>query len=400
MRVLAAFFLAVFFLADARTGDAALVRRFVGLTDHEGATRFARCGILRINVGADGLVFSGQLRLGPHSFALAGVFDESGNARFGNAETAVRVLVRPRQWPAELACARVLGVDGLPRIVGTVIEQPGDFVTNLEAAPAIYVAAENPPAPLLQTPAELLGLYTIMLPPTSPERLALARSEYPQGSGVGVLRVRASGRITTAGRLADGSILSSGGSLCAGQTWPLWDRLYGGMGGILGMAQLRETLEVSDADALGCTWFKPANRASLRYPEGWPGGIKVDVLGSKYVGPAGGGRRSVFPGLSAPGAQGNARFRLQHGGLADADVRDIDPHTPLLRSANIDAGNRVRVLPPGVEKFSSTLNPANGMITGTFRHNRTHTSASYRAVIFQKQARAFGFFISPPMHAP
>lgn len=266
---------------------------------------------------------------------------------------------------------------------------------HLAAQAAVYTAEANPPPPFVQTPEGWRGRYTLIFPPKLPDEQGLKAGQYPQAHGIGRMKITADGMVIMAGRLADGTAVSQATPLLQGATWALWARVYGGRGGVLGSVAFRDQPGVSDCDGADLAWFKPANGKAASYPNGWPQGLRLDVLGSHYVVPPAETRESVFPGLNAPSPTGNALLRFQGGALKDTNPKDVDPHTGLRRAANINGRNQLLVLKSGREQVTGKLKPTTGEITGRFLHNRSGTFSVYRAVVFQKQARAFGFFLSP-----
>ena len=367
----------------------AVVARFRGLTTGDDAAPFASRGCWMVNVAPDGVTFSGQLRLGRNAWALHGAFDGNGTAIFRSSGIGSRSIDRPGHPTATLTFSRTF-TDGVPQLTGLVEEQgAGGASIQLTAGAALYVAAANPTAPLVQTPTELVGRYTVVFPPRTPVQQGLDAEDFPQGYGVATLTVRTNGQAVLVGRLGDGSAISCTAPITAGNAWPLYVGLMGREGAILGPVQFRDQPNVSDLDATELAWFQPARLTGVRYPQGWPSGIKVDLLGSHYI--ASGG---AFPDLGTPGTQGNARFKLRAGTLGDADASDGDPATPITRSANVRTDNTVTVISPGATQLGCKIDRVTGTFTGTFRHNLTGALITYRGAVLQKQEKGFGYFLS------
>jgi hypothetical protein len=117
--------------------------------------------------------------------------------------------------------------------------------------------------------------------------------------------------------------------------------------------------------------------------------------GSKFERPPGNMQVSVFPGLAAPRITGNAQFFLSGGGLADSDMHDTDPATPLRMAANIGVDNRIFAAAPNAGQLTAVINAADGRIVGTFLHNARGESVRFSGAILQKQRRAGGWFRGP-----
>ena len=111
----------------------------------------------------------------------------------------------------------------------------------------------------------------------------MAASTYPQGSGWATAVVGASGLMAVSGELADGERFALSQYLSKDNRLPFYIAAYRGTGAFGGEVSFRDVPGQSDADGMGLRWFKPPLAADALYPGGRPSGIRVDLLGSKFL---------------------------------------------------------------------------------------------------------------------
>ncbi|MDB6151398.1 MAG: hypothetical protein JWQ44_2846 [Chthoniobacter sp.] len=343
-----------------------LVQAFAGSGDSE------HFGLLRLKVARTG-AFTGALQLAGRKFALRGYFDLSGVAHFLKPALTELTLKRASPDLPDLKLRLTLAED-LLSVTGTLAES-GNTISTLNADRALFTSKPNPPPPLIAMPAGLAGKYTVIFPPRTN---ALPPGAFPQGTGIGQLTVSSKGIAVLKGTLADGTPVSCAGPLSKTQTWPFHVAFAKGAGSISGPVKFRDIPNVSDLDGRDLNWFKPAGGTTY-YPDGWPDGITVDLLGSRFSKPSDG---SAFTGVAAEDDDGNAAATLNGDGLAPA----------LVKSLNVSAKNQITVLPPNDEALSLKLAPT-GAVSGSFLHPVDQTKTALRATVFQKQNRALGFFL-------
>ncbi len=325
------------------------------------------------------------------NFSGKGTLTEVGAVKFGKEQSSE--LRFTRRGKPDLILTLNLNQEGATSTYsfsGTLMEEvSGGKSWSISASHAVYTAAKNPVPPLQNVPASLVGKYTVLFMPNDQESVA-STSTYPQGYGCGTLTVATSGTVSLAGKLADGTPVNCSGPLLEGLKWPFYASLYNKKGGIGGVAVFGDTPNVSDLAALDIIWTRPANYPrdiTLFYPDGWPDGIKVDFIGSKYVVPDRTANQSVLPGLNPVNlVEGNAGFTFADANLAP---------TPFTKAVNIDAKNKITVVAPGVDKLAATITAGNGKIQGSFIHNTSLKRTSFSGVIFQKQETAAGYFLDP-----
>jgi hypothetical protein len=149
-------------------------------------------------------------------------------------------------------------------------------------------------------------------------------------------------------------------------------------------------------------WFKPANPRDTAYRSGWPGGIKVDFLGSKFVLPA----KPTSTNPNPPFILGTDNILGLRGAPPFAPVKLVlaDGGTPgFSRNATVDARNKVAItdLPDALNlKAIFSTNPIThiptGKLTGSFKHSGNNKTVSFAGLVFQKLNEARGYFLYFP----
>jgi hypothetical protein len=212
-------------------------------------------------------------------------------------------------------------------------------------------------------PVGLGGSYTVIVPP-----LSGTDATTPNAVGYGTMNVAATGAVSVAGKLADGTAFSAGGQLDAdGKTCTLFSPLYAGLGSIAGNLIFESSTE-SDCDGV-LDWIKPAQAGARYYPEGFS--LGVDLLAARYAAPA----------LQS----GTAAFTLGDGDLPASAVTD---------SLTILTNETVRVSGANDGGVTLTLSPGTGGFRGTFLYPGTGRETSFGGVIYEKPVRAgFGLFL-------
>lgn len=343
-------------------------------------------GLIVIQVRDNGL-FTGRVFLGGFVRPIRGVLGNEGNARFfpqlGNS-FEIRV--------GGGANARSLGfvsfsVDDLLGFSGSLMESDEELASELASfagrkAPHTFrnqVSEELLNQPVNRTPTR--GYHTISFP-NKDQDPARDPSSFPQGDGAGILILSRTGSARLTGFLADGTRFVSSGKLREDETLPVFARIHARKGNLSGELSF-EDLPDSDVSGLGFLWLRPELPRSPRYPDGWPGGIRVDALGTLFAFP---GSVDFTQGAADP-ENGNAAFQFSDGGLGDlvAHVVSIDP----------DTGRLIRVPVPNRDIFPR-LNRQSGWLTGRFRLEDGRL-APFRGVLLNKGANrgGFGYFITP-----
>jgi hypothetical protein len=114
------------------------------------------------------------------------------------------------------------------------------------------------------------------------------------------------------------------------------------------------------------------------YIEGWPAGIFVEFVASKYD------RTKGFGIFGTDGSGLNLKFTASGGDLEGDLEGDLN-----LSSRNVLSPLRSS---PNPLKLTSKLNAYSGVVTGTFKTDASGLSRLYSGVVFQKTNHASGFF--------
>ncbi len=343
-------------------------------------------GLLSLRVTRSG-VFTGRVTLGRYSLPVRGILDNTGHARF-----FVRGIRATSGLPMDQALTRRVNrnltinfgmlafeVDaGL--IEGTLRESgSGDLVSTLDGARGHF----HPRSP--RVPDSYLlnrGRFTAHFPAEATQP-SLTAADYPQGTGVATANVLPNGRVVMRGVLADGTRFACAALLSETLAFPLFAKLYLRGGALAGHVQLDELQPETDLFGDSLLWLRPENTRAKHYPDGWPGGIALSILGAKYQRPVG---ASVMPGLGADDfdGDGNAELTFTDGLLS----------APVTQTLNIDSRNRVRNVPT-TRDFLARIVVPNGMLGGNFVHSDGFRTP-WTGVIHQKGSApgGVGFFLS------
>ncbi|MEQ1862962.1 MAG: choice-of-anchor tandem repeat GloVer-containing protein, partial [Chthoniobacteraceae bacterium] len=353
------------------------------------ATPLDHTGVLALKVTATGR-FTGRLTLGGRAqpLAVTGSIGNSGAARFGKAGTTSLLIAR-RNLPRLLLA---LEIDVAAPVSGTMtgtLDESDATVAMFDGslAPA-FNARTNPVPDTLLDPATDRGAYTFVLAARTPAAQGLAAEEFPQGDGFGSLKISPTGRVKAAGKLADGTSFSAGGALRQEGSFSFYAALHASKGAISGLVLFVETPGVSDASAEP-RWLRPAMPRATAYRDGWPDGITVDFIGSKYIAQS---ITAATPLGNAPSAVfANGVVALSEGNLPDV-LNNLVAIPFAGASTDLSA-------PPGGTaatrlKFSLL---SNGMIRGSFTHPASTLPTVLGGTVLQKTQTGGGYFLAAPV---
>jgi hypothetical protein len=283
---------------------------------------------------------------------------------------------------------------GVPFAAGGVIRPDGAIVfktrtgqtvrLHLDLAqahasiPATIEDASNPPkviasfnvdsTPLLnalQSPSPLAGTYTFILPR---DAALPSTARYPDGPGVGTIKVAPTGGVTLTTYLSDGSLpfIAKGTLTTAGKyRFALPKRAGVFLAGDF-------ALEEGAGDSVsGSVIWQRAGQVDASH-------IAVD--GSRYRRPTG----------TATLLTGPLSFRFTGGGITDPD-----PQSVTLPTAADRPPNAIQFTPGSTLKKAAAAS-ATGLLTGSFSASAPTLTKpgvfNFRGVFLQKQNRAEGFF--------
>lgn len=132
----------------------------------------------------------------------------------------------------------------------------------------------------------------------------------PDGYGFGTFTVGATGTLTFAGKLPDGSAFTTGSYVGQRGQVLVNQLLYTNKGSLTGQLNISAVTPKTNNTLTGTlTWNKPAITTETVYKLGF-GPLNITADGGAYVAPASG---SLVMGLSSP----NAVLNFRNGGLAD-----------------------------------------------------------------------------------
>ena len=363
-----------------------IIGRFDGLVLPDNATTPAstNTGFLSTTVTNRG-GFTARLTLDGSTHTLTGVFTNQGAVRFGKTRLPLQVITRRNKPTLEVALAYDMTV-GDPMITGTVTQKDNlgavVAVSEITSKRSAYSTTAKVDPALAGTS---LQRYNFILPAKAQPAPLDDLAKTPQGTGIGSLTLRNNGSTSVAFHLADNTKFTFSTVLSKDNDCPVFGQLYSKLGSFAALISINPTLANTDATALNCLWFRPAQTTSQWYPQGWPGGISLDLFASKFVIPTG---SSVFPGLGADDfVNGNADLTFT-GGL-------LNP-SPLAKALNITTANAVANAPATDKTYTARLTRTTGEWTGTFTHTDTRRTA-WQATTFQKAGThqgAHGFFLT------
>jgi hypothetical protein len=319
-------------------------------------------GFLKVTVNPSGF-YTGQIIFDGSTYKVKGDFTGSG----------VSNLIIPRKKDTSLIVSLHIDtadVGGTRRITGTIDSSAA--VANVVADRAAY-SKTNP------APAELVRNYNLIFPPANP--IGNFQTD-PLGNGYGTLRIGATGVVKWTGKLADGTKASQTQALTKDNTWPLFLKLYARTGVMVGNVAL--DLNAADSDLHGTfDWHKSARSQDRAFPAGFRivGG---SLLGSIYTAPPANTRALDFAAT-----EDNGVILLSAGAL----------QSDLVRFLTLDTTNKVKIrdtpADPNLTDLRVTFNAKKGTFSGKFVHPVTQKLLTLNGVLFQKQVKAFGQFLSP-----
>jgi hypothetical protein len=140
-------------------------------------------------------------------------------------------------------------------------------------------------------------------------------------------------------------------------------------------------------------WFKPADENALIYPDGWPQGLDVSLVASKYVAPSGAEAERRPIEIFLPRAEATVVDRLDltllvsGGGLAG----EVEYACSLEKDKKISFAGRALE-----DKVRCDFSMLAGSFTGSFVNPSTQQTVRMIGMVLQKQGVARGYFMSSP----
>jgi hypothetical protein len=118
-------------------------------------------------------------------------------------------------------------------------------------------------------------------PQAAPNR-GLDATQYPTAASTATVTVAKTGVARIVGKLPDGTRVIASAPISYLNEWPLYASLYARAGSLSGYGQF-DTTDPNQTTLTGTSlvWFRPAIRRAKTYPDGWPGGILIDLAGGR-----------------------------------------------------------------------------------------------------------------------
>jgi hypothetical protein len=301
-------------------------------------------------------------------------------------------VVRKNLPPLALSLSLDVTTPFTRQITGTLRENGVD-VAAITGDQAIYTAKKNPAPPFVNVPATLLNpatekvSHTAIFAALSPAAQGMAATDFPQGDGYALVKVLKTGKVTLAGKLADGTPFSASNFLSQDNFLPLFLKLQGSAASLAGFVRFRDQ-PATDVDGADLRWFKPASTKGATYRSGWPLGIGVDIAGSKFVAPK-------VTGLTA---------------LGNLPSPSPERQTPFAKLPTHSPSGRSRLsFPLTLEERRTTRQfrrswwerlATSGLFVGSHLDHSGALRVSHAGVVLQKSQTASGFFLIAPAAVP
>jgi hypothetical protein len=291
----------------------------------------------------------------PQTFT--GRCDQAGNLVFEKGSSLA--VMSGSQTLGSLTMAIVSAESGR-KLLGQVMSAAGGVSVERAKLTAVPVRAVG---------VSELGRYTAVF-----ERKGVPVASEPAGSGVASFSVSAAG-VSFTGKLADGSSVSFSARVCEGGWVPVFAPLYSGRGFLAGEFQFDVFAERSDAMGLGMMWFRDRGETSAgNYLAGWPNGVSLDLVASKFDATKGFG--------FLPSFDGRLKFTATEAGLK----------TPLEQALGLARNTALSVASNSTVRLSAKFTASSGFVDGTFVPLGSRSSAAYTGVVLQKAGYAAGYF--------
>jgi hypothetical protein len=314
-----------------------------GLFQESDQVRQYSAGFLTASVTARG-TYSGLLQIGATRYGFSGKLDLQCQA------TNVILRLRTNALTLELQIGKG---DQADRIFGRVTD--GVWVSTLSGDRAVFNSRTNP--------APYAGNYTIRIPGQDND------PSVPMGDSFGTVRVDASGRVSFAAALADGTRVSQSVPLSKHGFWPLYVSLYSGKGSLMNWPAF--TNRTTDDLNGTLSWIKLADVSARYYPGGFTN--PSQVVGSFYTPPIGATNHVL--NLT------NAEVSFSGGNLI-ADFTN---------SVTLELYGRVSNL--SSNRFTISFSPNTGTFRGGAMDPSTGRSLSYSGAVLQKLNAGYGFLL-------
>jgi hypothetical protein len=312
---------------------------YAGLFYDTNAVAMTNAGYFTLALASGG-TFSSKWQFANITYSLSGAFSLLGT--YSNAI--------PRTGKSPLLVQLQLDLAGGETITGTISD--GIWVAQVAANRAHFSTT---------SPAPQQGSYTIILPGSDDS------STRPGGSGVGTVKVSATGGIAFAGVLGDGTAVSRTAFISKDGEWPLFAPLYAGKGLLIGWIIFDTNQPNTDLSGV-VNWIKLSQTAKY-YPEGFDFSDGIEAVGSLYKFTTG------VPLVNWTDGQ----IILENGNLATAVTNGL----------SISPNNTIS----GTNNLKLTFTTTSGLFQGSVLNPATGKLIAVKGALLQKQNLGYGYFL-------
>jgi hypothetical protein len=309
----------------------------------------ASSGVLKVVLTGTGS-FTGTLTLGGATYGLKSIF-------YGKGLWSAQIA-RSKKTPLTLSLVLDLA-NGSDTLKGLVSD--GVFTSSINTHRSTFKTGNACPQQ---------GRYTIAIDPETSNATA------PTGYGYATFTVDANGNTVLAGKLGDGTALTSNACVSKVGTWPLYLALYGGTGCVMGEATFAALAE-SDA-AADLYWFKPARPSDAYFKTGFE---TIPRLSAQAYAPPAIHHRAL-PGWDAVNGLGTAE--VSGAGLLVS---------PLLQPIALSIDNKVTSDATVLKSLVVTIVPSTGSFSGSFLHPDTKKTTKHYGALLQKTNEGVGVIL-------
>jgi hypothetical protein len=303
-------------------------------------------GVTMTNAGyfsailADKGIFSSKWQFANVTYSLSGAFSLLG--AYSNAI--------PRTGNTSLLVQLQLDLAGGEAIAGTISD--GIWTAQVAANRAHFSTT---------VPAPLKGSYTFVIPGSDDS------STQPGGTGVGTVKVSATGGIAFAGVLGDGTAVSRTAFISKDGEWPLFAPLYAGKGLLIGWINFDTNQPNTDLSGV-VNWIKLPQPVKF-YPAGFDFSDGIEAVGSLYKFTTG------VPLVNWTDGQ----IILENGNLASSITNGL----------SISSNNVIS----GTNNLKLTFTTTSGFFQGSVINPATGKPIAVKGALLQKQNLGYGYFL-------
>ena len=317
---------------------------YAGLFYEADAVHHENSGWLRLSVSRRG-TYSGRVLIGAKSRVFSGVFTPDGTT-----STELRLT-----GGTKLGVALTLQTN-TAQVTGTISNSA--FVAELLADKVLTYKSTNP--------CPLAGRYTLLIDPDG-EGVGT-----PAGTGYGVATVGSRGNVTLLGTLPDGRTITQTSFVSTNGVWPLYERLYGNRGSLLGWINFADR-PTDDFHGL-VSWTRPGIKGGRSHL----GGFTNDALmvGSRYA---------------TPPASTNTVLQFTNNSLGVMAFFGGSVPSPFTNSITLLP--RAKVTNQSTNRLLMNFNLPWGRFVGLVRDPGSGALHHFKGAVLQKANYGAGFFI-------